>query len=173
MAETDFEIKYIRSPEAIHELLGKTKGIDETDLKIITMLQVDGRASFNTIGSKLGISTATVSKRVKKLRDHEVINGFSAIVSCDKIGFVENLWMMVCLEPGTDALKAGQEISRLPFIKNVYAVLSDFDILAHLCCATTEEASSVIQQLGKIKGVSKITKIGVYSKLKEEFKIIV
>lgn len=172
MPETDYEIKYIRSPEAIHELLSRAKGVDETDLKIITMLQVDGRASFNTIGSKLGISTATVSKRVKKLCELDVINGFSAIVSCDRLGFVEHLWMMVYLNPGTDAVKAGQEISKLPFIKNVYAVLSDFDILAHLCCATTEETSAVIQQVGKIEGVAKITKIGVYSKLKEEFKII-
>lgn len=93
-------------------------------------------------------------------------------MSCDKIGFVENLWTMVCLEPGTDALKTGSEISRLLFTKNACAILGDFDVLVHICCATTQEASSVIQELEKVKSVCRITEVGVYSRVREELKMI-
>ncbi|MHA1615527.1 MAG: Lrp/AsnC family transcriptional regulator [Candidatus Thorarchaeota archaeon] len=171
MVNNDTNIKFIRNPKEIQELLRRAEHVDETDLAIISILQKDGRTSFNTISSQLGISTATVSKRVKDLQDNHVITGFSAIVSCDQLGFMEHLWMMVYLEPGADSSKAGTAIKKLHNVKCVYGVLSDFDILVHLCCVNSEEVSDTIKIIGKIKGVTKLTKVSVHSRIKEEFRI--
>jgi DNA-binding Lrp family transcriptional regulator len=51
--------------------------IDEVDAKILQMLQSDGRLSFREIAKNTGISTPTVSARVKSLEERGVIKGYS------------------------------------------------------------------------------------------------
>lgn len=167
------EFEFRREPEVIDEILSRTKDIDYDDLKIISLLQDDGRASLNTIASKLGMSTATISRRVKKLEEKGVIKDYSAIVSCDKLGFAEHLLIMIELIPGTDVDKVGSYIADIPNINCVYAVLSDFDLLVHLRCATSRETSATIQQIGMIEGVAKLRKMSVYSRIKEDFRVII
>ncbi|MHA1136020.1 MAG: Lrp/AsnC family transcriptional regulator [Candidatus Thorarchaeota archaeon] len=173
MKDNNINVNFIRDSQEIEDLLRGAEHVDETDLKIIAILQKDGRTSFNTISSQLGISTATVSKRVKDLQDHQVITGFSAVVSCDQLGFTEHLWIMIYLEPGADSSEAGIAIKNLHNVKCVYGVLSDFDLMVHVCCATPEEISDTIKSIGKIKGVNKLTKVSVYSRIKEEFRIAI
>jgi len=160
-----------RSKEEMEFLLRANDDIDTTDVDILSKLQMDGRASFNTLAQELNLSVATVSKRVKKLQDLGVIEGYSAIVSCDKLGFKENIWLMIYLAPGTDVISVGSEISRLRGVKRVYSIFSDFDLLIHICCASTTEIDESIRKLGEIKGVTKITKMIVFKKIKEDFRV--
>ncbi|MGD9397253.1 MAG: Lrp/AsnC family transcriptional regulator, partial [Candidatus Thorarchaeota archaeon] len=88
---------YKRTDEELQQLLEGNPDIDLIDIDILSKLQMDGRASFNTLADELGLSVATVSKRVKKLEDAGVIRGFSAVVVCEKLGFKENLWVMLYL----------------------------------------------------------------------------
>jgi Lrp/AsnC family transcriptional regulator for asnA, asnC and gidA len=41
--------------------------IDETDLKLIEELRGDGRATYATLATKLGVSKATVSRKIDRL----------------------------------------------------------------------------------------------------------
>lgn len=162
---------YKRSERELKELLDNNTDVDIQDIKILSLLQWDGRASFNTIADELGMSVATVSKRVKKLQDLGVIDGFSAIVVCDRLGFTENLWVMLYLEPGADVDDIGAQVSKLRGVKCVYSLFSDFDLLVHLCCATNNDIDAAIKTIGTIKGVTKVTKASVYKKIKEDFRV--
>lgn len=51
----------------------KTQLIDETDAKIVTLLQADGRLANTEIARRLGIAEGTVRKRVGRLLREEVI----------------------------------------------------------------------------------------------------
>ena len=160
-----------RSREELESLLRDNEDIDITDIDILSRLQMDGRASFNALAHDLNLSVATVSKRVKKLNDLGVIEGYSAIVSCDKLGFTENLWLMVYLSPGSDVNAVGQAIGSLRGVKRVYSIFSDFDLLIHICCATKSDIDDGIRKIGEIEEVMKITKMSVFRKIKEDFKV--
>ena len=162
---------YKRSEEEIAELTKNNASVDPKDIEILSMLQWDGRASFNDIAAALGMSVATVSKRVNKLQDLGVIDGYSAIVQCDRLGFTENLWVMLYLEPGADVDDIGKQVSNLRGVKCVYSLFSDFDLLVHLCCATESDIDNAIRTIGTIKGVTKVTKASVYKKIKEDFRV--
>ncbi len=169
---TEPPVRYRRSPEEIRRIVSTTDGIDETDLKIIAVLQQDGRASFNKIANLLNLSVATVSKRVSALMEKGIITGFSAVVRCEKLGFTENLWLMIYLEPSADIQEIGKKLSQLVGIKCVYGIFSDFDLLVHLCCATPEEVAAAIREVGNLDGVVKVTKAPVSQIIKEDFKVI-
>ena len=49
--------------------------IDETDRKIIRVLQEDGRASLRKISEIVGVALGTVSNRVNRLEESGIITG--------------------------------------------------------------------------------------------------
>ena len=162
---------YKRTEEELQELLINNKNVDLIDVRILSLLQMDGRASFNTLADELGLSVATVSARVKKLQEHGILKGFAAVVACEGLGFTENLWILLYLDPGADAEAIGNRVAVLRGVKCVYSIFSDFDLMVHLCCATNNDIDSAIIEIGKIKGVSKLTKMSVYKKIKEDFRV--
>jgi Lrp/AsnC family leucine-responsive transcriptional regulator len=165
------ESPYKRTEEELQELLKDNKIVDITDVKILSLLQMDGRASYNTLAEELGLSVTTVSARVKKLHDGGILKGFSALIACEGLGFTENLWIMLFLEPGSDVVAIGNKVADLRGVKCVYSVFGEFDLLVHVCCATNRDIDSAIINIGKISGVSKITKMSVYRKIKEDFRV--
>ncbi len=163
---------HTRNADEIKRFLSRVDNLDELDLRIIAFLQSDGRASFNKIADKLGTTVATVSNRVKKLEKRGIITGYTALVSCDKLGFRENLWLKIQTKPGADVAEIGKKISGMIGVKCVYLMYSDFDILVHISCATSEEISKTVQSIGQIKDVVRVTKMTVSERIKEDFRVM-
>lgn len=55
--------------------------MDNTDYKILEILQDDGRISMKELGSKVALTSPAVAERVKKMEDSGIITGYSAIVN--------------------------------------------------------------------------------------------
>ena len=60
--------------------------LNATDLRIIELLQEEGRATFAQIASQVGLSPAAVHERVKKLESRGIITGYHARVNPDEVG---------------------------------------------------------------------------------------
>ena len=61
--------------------MSKNDSIDETDARILAILQEDGRRPYAELGAALGISGPSAHERVKKLEARGVITGYSATSS--------------------------------------------------------------------------------------------
>ncbi|RKD27527.1 Lrp/AsnC family transcriptional regulator, leucine-responsive regulatory protein [Caminicella sporogenes DSM 14501] len=59
--------------------------MDSTDLKILEILQEDGRISMKDLGKMVGLTSPAVSERVKRLEESGVIIGYKAIVNPKKL----------------------------------------------------------------------------------------
>ena len=55
--------------------------LDDTDRRIISVLQSDARASMRSIAEQAGVSLGTVSNRVRRLEKAGVIRGYSVQLS--------------------------------------------------------------------------------------------
>lgn len=60
--------------------------IDETDRKILALLQENARLSNAELGKAVGLSASSVFERVKKLQNNGVIKGFVAVVDPAALG---------------------------------------------------------------------------------------
>lgn len=60
--------------------------MDQTDLKIISVLQHDGRISMKELGKIVSLSPPAVAERVKRLEDVGMIEGYKAVVNNIKVG---------------------------------------------------------------------------------------
>jgi DNA-binding Lrp family transcriptional regulator len=55
--------------------------LDKQDLKILDLLQVDVKTSVERLSEEVGLSTASIQRRLKRLRDSKVIAEEVAIIS--------------------------------------------------------------------------------------------
>ncbi|MFX0015754.1 MAG: Lrp/AsnC family transcriptional regulator [Promethearchaeota archaeon] len=64
-----------------------TTNLDDIDLTIIRYLSHDGKESYENIANQCGVSAQTISDRVKKLRNKQIIKKFSIIIDPEKVNY--------------------------------------------------------------------------------------
>ena len=61
--------------------------MDSKDLRILILLQQNGRMPISELATKLNMSDTPCLRRVKKMEESGVISGYSANISAESIGF--------------------------------------------------------------------------------------
>lgn len=101
--------------------------IDNTDLKIITLLQKSGRITNSSLASEVNLSTAATLERVRKLESREIITGYTALVCAKKLNLNFDFLVRVKLKGLTKANTAAfsKAITKIPQVTNCYQVMGD------------------------------------------------
>jgi len=60
--------------------------MDQIDIRLLELLQLEGRTSISDLSKKLSLSRPSISERLNRLEEKGVIEGFSARVSPKAIG---------------------------------------------------------------------------------------
>jgi Lrp/AsnC family leucine-responsive transcriptional regulator len=60
--------------------------MDQLDIRLIELLQIDGRITLSELSKKLSLSRPSITERLKRLQDKGIIEGFSARISLKAIG---------------------------------------------------------------------------------------
>jgi len=69
--------------------------MDQTDLKLIALLQEDGRMSITELAKHINLSRPSASERLQKLRENGTIQGFKVVIDPQKIGYPITFYMMI------------------------------------------------------------------------------
>jgi Lrp/AsnC family transcriptional regulator for asnA, asnC and gidA len=144
--------------------------MDELDKKILRELQVDSRSSFTTIAHRIGVSTATVSDRVKRLMEKGIICGYTAILNTSELGMV-TLITKIKIRPGYSVEEVGKEIAKLGESCCIHHVTGDFDLLVISKCVGHEKCGAIIEKKKEIEGVESVDAELVLKTIKEELKV--
>jgi len=100
--------------------------MDETDEKILKNLMVDARQSARQLALKLGMSTVTVLSRIKKLEKEKIINGYTAIIDHEKLGY--GLTAIIEIIAKNDKIEEIEnEISKFENVCAVYDITGSTD----------------------------------------------
>ena len=60
--------------------------IDEIDIKILEILQKNGRTRRNELAELVGLSIPSVSERMRKLEENKYISGYHAVLNSKLLG---------------------------------------------------------------------------------------
>lgn len=146
------------------------KNMDELDKKIVRELQSDSRKSFTKIARKIGVSTATVSDRVKRLTEKGIICGYTAVINTSELGMV-TLIAKIKTKPGYSIEEVGIEIAEMVESCCIHHVTGVFDLLVISKCVGYGKCGSVIEKIKEIEGVESVDVELVLKTLKEELKV--
>lgn len=140
--------------------------VDSLDLKILKLLQEDGRASFTAIAEKLRLSESTIRKRVQALQKRDIIKRFTAEIDPYKIGIRTVAIVGVDVDP-TKLLEAAQKLCEIKEIRSVATSTGDHMIMTEIWTKDGRALTSLIsEKIGKIDGVKKICPAIILEKLK-------
>lgn len=106
--------------------------LDEIDRKIISYLQYDGRTPYTTIASALGITEATVRRRVKQLSDNGKLQ-IVAIVEPQELGWNEAAMIGISVKANRIAAVT-EAIAQLPEVTYLFQAAGEFDLFAEVYC---------------------------------------
>lgn len=126
--------------------------IDETELKILRLLQEDGRLSYSDISKKLRIPQSTVRFKVNKLLNEGYIKKFVAILDPVKLGYPIIMIMMLRTNP-RDFNKIFDEISSLREIHHMFQITGKYDIIAILHARDMEHVGELTNRIKALEGV--------------------
>ncbi|WP_459614479.1 winged helix-turn-helix transcriptional regulator [Bordetella sp. 2513F-2] len=105
--------------------------LDRVDLKILDILQRDGRISITELAERVSLSATPCSERVKRLERDGVITGYHARVNpavLDK-SLLVFLEIKLSAKSGDVFDKVRQELLYLPEVMECHLVSGDFDYL--------------------------------------------
>jgi Lrp/AsnC family transcriptional regulator for asnA, asnC and gidA len=124
--------------------------LDETDKKIIRILQTDGRMQFSKLGPLVDLSPAAARQRVLQLIEEGVIS-VVAVSDPTATGQLAQAMVGVKVQGDIDEVVAGVEAHS----EVVYLLVTAgrFDLLAEILCEDTDRLLEVLQDIRMQTGV--------------------
>lgn len=128
--------------------------IDETDRKIIHVLQKDGRASLRKISEEVGVALGTVSNRVNRMESSGIITGYSVRLDPEKVGWSLNVVIGLRIEKGR-LIEIQEKISRDYRVCGVYDVTGDYDSMVIARAKDREDLDDLIKNVMSVDGIER------------------
>lgn len=103
-----------------------SKSVDDDDRLLLRELLGDARLSHRELARRTGLSLATVNRRVRRMEEQGIIEGYAARIDPEAVGW--HLSVLVGLRIEKGHLRAvQQEIAKDPRIVGVYDITGDWD----------------------------------------------
>jgi DNA-binding Lrp family transcriptional regulator len=149
--------------------------IDDTDRKILRILQRDGRASMKEIATRIGtLSKVAVSYRVKRLIDSGAIEGFHATINPKTMDQDTLFITSLTIGPkGNQEALIAKKIARLAGIQSVFQTFGDHDIMVIGRARHATAARDIIYKVYEIGGVNDSTTVIAHTVVKQGLDVVV
>ena len=130
---------------------------DTTEMKILRLLQDDARITNQELADKAGMSASPCWRKVRKLEEDDVIQGYRAVLNRKKIGLGVMVFIRVTIDSHseTEAKKFEEEVTALEDVVACYSIGGDADFLLQVVASDLDSyadfAMSVVRRLPGIK----------------------
>lgn len=132
--------------------IDRGSSLDETDLKILRLMQENARITYSELSRELGIPEATVKYRVRKLMEKGVIIGFYTLLNPRKIGFPFSIIIMIQVSPERID-EVFNKLKELPESTHVFKMTGKYSIVAILHARDMHHVSKINESVRSLRGV--------------------
>lgn len=121
--------------------------LDDLDRQILTALVANARRSFVEIGQEIGLSPAAVKRRVDRMREAEVITGYTAVVRPSALGWRTEAYVEVFCESAAPPRRLAEVARAYPEVVAAMTVTGGADALLHIRAADIEHFEEVLERI--------------------------
>jgi len=145
--------------------------LDEIDLKILSLLQDNGRYHLGDIAKEVALSSPAVLERVKKLEANGLIKGYQAVLDAKKLGKDITAFIGVSLGQQKNLDGFAVFIVEQADVLECHHVTGEESFILKVKTASTDSLEKLLGDIRSVDGVTRtVTKV-VLSTLKESQKL--
>jgi Lrp/AsnC family leucine-responsive transcriptional regulator len=141
--------------------------LDDIDLKILHILQLNGRARLADIADEVELSAPAVMERVKKLESSGVIKGYLALLDAKKLGKDITAFIGVSINHQRDINKFAKHILQYPDVLECHHVTGEESFILKVKSENTASLERLLGDLRSVEGVTRTVTNVVLSTAKE------
>lgn len=141
--------------------------LDELDLKILRTLQQNGRTKRNELADQVQLSVPSVSDRLKKLEDNNIIEGYYTKVNRQAFGYDILAFILVMMDSSKHYKDLIKHVDKHLHILECYSVLGEGSHLLKVCVKNTEALEKLLSEIQTWPGVTGTKTTYVLSTIKE------
>ncbi len=127
--------------------------IDLFDLKILKVLNKDGRKPYRAIAEELGVSDATVRNRINRMLKQGVIKQFNVLVDYHKLGRIIKAFIGLKVQP-PKLKEIVEHMIENPDVQVLYRTTGEVDLFVEVIFKDMDELNSFLESELNIDGVT-------------------
>jgi Lrp/AsnC family transcriptional regulator, leucine-responsive regulatory protein len=122
--------------------------LDQTDWRILTELQGDGRLSYNELARRVQLSPPAVADRVRRLEDQKIITGYQARVDPARAGLPFTAFIQMRCVLGRCVLKTTRA-EDFPEIVEIHRLSGTSCTMLKVRAASMAHFEGLVERLGE------------------------
>ncbi|MCP3819766.1 Lrp/AsnC family transcriptional regulator [Streptomyces sp. A3M-1-3] len=128
-------------------MTSKSASFDELDRKIVAALVANARTSFTEIGAAIGLSATAVKRRVDRMRETDIITGFTTTVRPAALGWRTEAYVEVYCDGAAPPRRIAEVVRNHPEIMAAMTVTGGADALLHVRATDVEHFENVLERI--------------------------
>ncbi|MBU1095087.1 MAG: AsnC family transcriptional regulator [Ignavibacteriae bacterium HGW-Ignavibacteriae-2] len=145
--------------------------LDKIDIKILNMLQEQGRTKRNVLAEAVGLSLPSLSERLKKLEEHGIIEGYYAKLDKKIFGYDIMAFITVVMDSSKSFASLSGHVKKTTEILECYSVLGEGSHIMKAIVKDTEALEKLLTKIQSWPGVTRTVTSFVLSTIKETNKL--
>ena len=144
--------------------------LDSFDQKILAVLRENARATNVEIAQRVGLSEAPCSRRIRRLEELGVIEGYTARLNPEAVGLGFRAYVTLVLDyiTGSTAQQFIDRIGEIPEVVSCYIVSGGYDAILYVAAADSRAYSDIVfYKLRQIPGVKDVRSSFIMKTIKE------
>lgn len=111
--------------------------LDEGDIRLLRALQMEGRLTNQELAQRCGMSTSPAWRRIRRLEEEGVIQGYRAVLNPRRLGLGVNAFVRIGIDRHSEAeaLEFETEVMRLQEVISCHSVTGDHDFFLQVVAA--------------------------------------
>lgn len=136
--------------------MDKNLEIDNTDLKILSLLMQDANMPYTEIGKKINVSGGTVHVRMKKMEQMGIVKGSQLVIDYTKLGWDISAFLGIYLEKSSLYAEVAEQLVRIPEVVNIHYTTGIYSIFARIVCRDTNHLREILHdKIQKVQGIQR------------------
>ncbi|WP_117233311.1 Lrp/AsnC family transcriptional regulator [Vibrio maerlii] len=143
--------------------------LDNTDKKLLSLLQNDGTLSLNELAESVNLTTTPCWKRLKRLEDNGILEKRVALVNPDKLGLSFTAFVLVRTNDHSHEWyhRFASTVSEFPEVMEFYRMAGEYDYMMKVLVEDMKRFDQFYKKLvNSVDGISNVTSTFAMESLK-------
>lgn len=127
--------------------------IDQLDMRIIRSLSGNARKPYKSIAQELGVSDATVRKRIRNMLDGGIIKEFNVLIDYHALGRIIKAFIGLRVNP-SKLKEIVEHLKRNPDVQVLYRTTGDVDLFVEVIFSDMEDLNAFLESELNLEGIT-------------------